>query len=314
MKALFLLLVFTGCFAVAGAILLVVGQLKSQSDSKEAETEPDPGTTLLVDESLSTISVWANILQRFDFVQLMRRQIAEAGLDWSPGRLTLAMLLSGALGLALISRLTWMPEWAAVVAGCGLTALPWLLVLRVRTRRFTRFQEHFPDSLDSMARAMRAGHPLSTALIIVATEAEEPVAGELRRTGREVSLGAPWDRALANLSVRVPLSDVALFVAAVQLQVRSGGKLNEMLSKLAEDMRETVALRGEVRAVAAHGKLTAAILTALPFVIATSMMVVNPSYMAILFTHPWGKHMIFASLGCLVAAHFVINRLVTIRV
>ncbi len=314
MKALFLLLVFTGCFAVAGAILLVVGQLKSQNDSKEADAEPDPGPTLLVDESLSTISVWANILQRFDFIQLMRRQISEAGLDWSPGRLTLAMLLSGTLAMALISRLTWIPGWAAVIAGSALMVMPWLLVLRVRTRRFTRFQEAFPDSLDSMARAMRAGHPLAAALIIVATEAEEPVAGELRRTGREVSLGAPWDRALANLSVRVPLSDVALFVAAVQLQVRSGGKLNEMLSKLAEDMRETVALRGEVRAVAAHGKLTAAILTALPFVIAASMMLVNPSYMAVLFTHPWGKHMIFASLGCLVAAHFVINRLVTIRV
>ena len=314
MTTLFLLLVFTGCFAVAGALLLVAGQFRAREEGDEHEAAPDPGAALLVDDSVSTISLWAWILERFDFVRLMRRRLAEAGLDWSPGRLTLAMLLSGALAMAIVSRLAWIPLWAALVAGSALMATPWLLVLHVRARRFRRFQEHFPDALDSLARAMRAGHPLSAGFTIIAAEAEEPVASELRRTAREVSLGAAWDRALENLAVRMPLADVSLFVAAVQLQVRTGGKLSEMLGKLAEDMRETAALRGEVRAVAAHGKLTGSILTALPFVIAATMMAVNPSYMAILFTHPWGKHLIFASLGCLVAAHFVIRKMIAIRV
>jgi tight adherence protein B len=148
---------------------------------------------------------------------------------------------------------------------------------------------------------------------LVANEAEEPVAGELRRTVAEVSLGVSWDRALAHFAERVPVADVALFAAAVQLQVRSGGKLGDALGKLSEDMRETVALRGEVNAVAAHGKLTGAILTAMPFAIALMMMVVNPQYMATLFHYRWGKDLIWAALTFLVLGHLVIRRIVTVK-
>ena len=105
-----------------------------------------------------------------------------------------------------------------------------------------------------------------------------------------------------------------MFAAAVQLQNRSGGKLNEVLSGLAENMREAVALKGEVRALAAHGKLTGAVLTVLPIVIAIVMTMVNPSYLLILIHHPDGKYLIGAAIGCLVLAHFVIRRVVDIKI
>jgi tight adherence protein B len=312
MTAVFLVFIFVCCFAAFGAALLIVSQLRAQHRMRQE----DPGSAdsdLFRDDALSTISAWASILKRFDFAGLLRRRLEEAGLNWSPGRLTLLMLLCGAVSMAILARLSWVPLWAALLAGAAITAFPYTMVLRLRARRFLRFQENFPDALDSLARAMRAGHALTTAMDLVANEAEEPVAGELRRTVAEVSLGVSWDRALAHFAERMPVADVTLFAAAVQLQVRSGGKLGDALGKLSEDMRETVALRGEVNAVAAHGKLTGAILTAMPFAIALMMMVVNPSYMATLFHYRWGKDLIWAALTFLVLGHLVIRRIVTVK-
>ncbi len=112
----------------------------------------------------------------------------------------------------------------------------------------------------------------------------------------------------------MPLLEVSMFASAVQLQNRTGGKLNEVLGTLAENMRESVALKGEVRALAAHGKLTGAVLTVLPIAIAAVMMVVNPSYLSILIHHPYGKYLIAAAVACLVLAHFVIRRIVDIKI
>jgi tight adherence protein B len=130
----------------------------------------------------------------------------------------------------------------------------------------------------------------------------------------EGNFGTSWEQALGNLSDRVPLLEVSMFAAAVQMQTRTGGKLNEVLAKLAENMREAIALKGEVRALAAHGKMTGMVLTVLPIVIAGIMMVVNPSYLGILIANPYGKYLISAAIICLVLAHFVIRRIVDIKV
>ena len=104
-----------------------------------------------------------------------------------------------------------------------------------------------------------------------------------------------------------------MFVQAVQLQNRTGGKLNEVLAKMAENMREATALKGEVRALAAHGKLTGTVLTILPLGIACVMAMVNPSYLAVLVYHPYGKFLISGAILCLLAAHFIIRRIVDIK-
>jgi tight adherence protein B len=129
----------------------------------------------------------------------------------------------------------------------------------------------------------------------------------------EGNLGTSWDQALSNLAERMPLLEVSMFASAIQLTTRTGGKLNEVLAKIAEDMRDATALKGEVRSLAAHGKLTGAVLTLLPLVITGIMMVVNPSYMAVLYYHPYGKFLIGAAIVCLVLAHFVIRRIVDIK-
>ena len=138
---------------------------------------------------------------------------------------------------------------------------PYGYVLHLRNERFMKFRENFPDALgSSRARAPRRvsalrGHgndrQRNCALCFV----------EIRRTSAEANLGSGWPHALENLGRRIPLLEVNLFIAAVQLHARTGGKLSDVMSGLAENMRESNALQGEVRALAAHGKLTGLILT-----------------------------------------------------
>ena len=105
-----------------------------------------------------------------------------------------------------------------------------------------------------------------------------------------------------------------MFISAVQLHARTGGKLSEVMSNMAENMREALSLQGEVRSLAAYGKLTGLVLTILPIGIAIMMTFVSPGYMQVLFHHPWGKDLIAASVLCLLLAHFVISRIVDIEV
>ena len=156
-------------------------------------------------------------------------------------------------------------------------------------KRFQKFRENFPDVLDSLSRALRAGYPLSASMDMIAAETVPPVSTEMRKTSAEANLGVGWPRALENLGKRVPLLEVNLFISAVQLHARTGGKLSEVMSQLAENMRESLALQGEVRSLAAHGKLTGLILTILPIGIAIMMMYVSPGYMQVLYQPSLGK-------------------------
>lgn len=311
------ILVFATTF-LAAALAVLVAWFVMQRSRSQTLPEPDvsgvPGSGVLKDESISTISPWAWLLQRSDLVAILRRNLAQAELNWSVGRVTLLMLLSGAVTLAVLMREDWMPGWGAAAVAVGVALLPYSYILRRKAKRFRKFEEGFPDALDSLARAMRAGHPFASAMQVVAGESEPPVSTELKQVAAEGNFGTSWEHALHGLAERMPLLEVNLFMAAVQMQNRTGGKLGEVLAKLSETMRESVSLKGEVRALAAHGKLTGAVLTILPLVIVGMMLVVNPAYIMTLFTTPYGKYLVAAALACLVLAHIVIRKIVDIKV
>lgn len=317
MLALSSILVFVTTFvAVALAVLIAfftLQRLRAEASAEDVE-EMLTAPTLLRANSLSTIGIWSKVLERFDFMEMLGRQLQQANMNWSVGRFTMLMLLAGTVTLAALSGVEAIPFWGSFLIATAVTFLPYLYVLNRRQKRFQRFEEHFPDALDSVARALRSGHPFASAMEIVAAEAEEPVASELRQATVEGNLGTSWEAALANLCARIPLLEVSLFASAVQLQARTGGKLNEVLGKIAENMRESVALKGEVRALAAHGRMTGIVLSLLPLFIAGMMMVVSPGYLVILVTAPQGKYLIAAATVCLILAHFIIQRLVDIRI
>lgn len=316
LSALFFFAITFLLTAIAVVAAWMVMRKTSAEQSEEILREnaalgDEPG--LLRTDQFSTITPWEQVLRQFDFAETLQSRIDQADLDWSVGRLTSMMLLAAAVAAAVFWNLSFIPSWAAPLLGAAVGWLPYAYVLRVRGRRFRKFQEAFPDALDAIARCLRAGYPFAAAMDMIAAESQGVVAGELRRTVAEASLGMAWSQALENLGRRMPLLEVNLFAAAVQLHSRTGGRLSEAMAQLAETMRETAAFQGEVRALAAHGKLTGLVLTLLPIVIAGIMLAVNPSYMQTLVEHPAGKQLIFAAAGCLVLAHFVIRRIVDIR-
>jgi tight adherence protein B len=288
------------------------GSGESQSEHREQLGFKIEPSFLLQHDRLSSITFWDAVLAHFDFGALLQSRLDQADLRWSVGRITSMMLLVGVIVLAVLMRLA--PWWAAVLGAASAAMAPYGYVLRLRTKRFQKFREHFPDALDSLARALRAGYPLSAGMEMIASETAPPVSGEIRRTSAEANLGRGWPQALDHLGKRIPLLEVNLFIAAVQLHARTGGKLSEVMSGLAENMREANSLQGEVRALAAYGKLTGLILTILPIGIALMMLFVSPGYMQVLFNHPIGKNLIAIAVGCLILAHFVIRKIVNIQV
>jgi tight adherence protein B len=312
MLILSILAFFAAIFLLA-AITVAVAWMGFVKQTGEAEAAQDDGSsTLFRDDRLSSLNFWDSLLARFDFIEILKARMAQAELEWSVGRVTALMLLCGAIVGFLLLRI--LPVWGALAGAVGFAFLPYGYILRAREKRFRAFREAFPDVLDSMARALRAGYALPAAVDMVASDAPEPISTELKKAAAEANLGMGWARALENLARRVPVLEVNIFISAVVLHSRTGGKLGEVLSGVAENMREAISLQGEVRALAAHGKLTGVILTALPLVIALMMMFFSPGYMQTLYYHPWGKTLIAGAIGCLVLAQVVIRKIVDIKI
>jgi tight adherence protein B len=311
--AFFLAIFLLASISVTVAWMAFLKTTAEESDAARRDREAgDEDSRLFRSERLSTLNFWDSLLARFDFIELLKDRIAQAGLEWSVGRVTLAMLLSGTVALAVL--LKFVAVWAALMGAALVAFIPYGYILHRRKKRFHKFAEHFPDVLDSLSRALRAGYPLSAAMEMISAETLPPVSTEMRKTSAEANLGMGWPQALEDLGRRVPLLEVNLFIAAVQLHSRTGGKLSEVLSGLAENMREAFALQGEVRSMAAHGKLTGVILTILPIGIAIMMLIVSPGYMQVLFNHPYGKNLIIAAVVCLVLAQLIIRKIVDIKV
>ncbi len=314
--SILLTLIFAATFTLvvvglyAAATWFRVG-IPSQGESVMAG---DDSPLLLRTENISSIAFWAELLERFTFAKSLRLLMSEAGLSWSVGRFTMMMLLAGASMVVILSRLHWLPTVAIAMGGVVAMLSPFFYVNTKRTKRFEQFELNFPDALDSLGRAMRAGHALAAGMEMVAHEAAQPVGGEFRRVVEEWKLGRSWDQALQHLSERVPLVSVSLFVAAIRMQSRTGGKLHEVLARVSDGLRDSTSLDGEIRAIGAHGKLTGLVLTAVPIVIVVMLQWTSPGYLDVLTDHPIGKYLIIAAICFLVAAHFVIRKILDIKI
>ena len=317
MTAIPALLVFFGVFIIASLAVVAAAFWQNRKTPGPAATPPsttDEIPLLLREETLSTITFWERLLKRFDVFETLQTHISEAGLRWSVGRVTATMMLSGTLAAAFITEFPAIPAGTSILVFlCG-ASIPYLVISSKRKSRFQKLEDQFPDALDSLTRALRAGHALAGGIEMLATEAPQPIGGEFRRTIEEYKLGMSWNRALLGLAERIPLLEVRLFVAAVLLQSRTGGKLTEVLEKLADTVRDSISLRGDVKAISAHGRLTGLILTLLPVGIAGTMYYSSPAYLEVLTKHPSGPFLIEAAICCLLLGHFVIKRIVTVKV
>jgi tight adherence protein B len=241
--------------------------------------------------------------------------IEGAGGKSTPGRIQkqCAMAALLASGSVLCSGLEWTAA-LAVPAAVAAALFPILRLRRAARLRLAKFESQFPSALEFIARSMRAGHAFSISLEMLHHEFDQPLSGEFRRVFEEQNLGMQLDAALARLGNRVHLVDVQFFVTAVVLQRRTGGNLTEILDTLAEVIRERYKPKGKVKAVSAHGRMTAKALSSIPIVVGAMMFFVNKEYTTFFFHTVTGREMLAASVALQILAYVVINKIATIEV
>ena len=193
-------------------------------------------------------------------------------------------------------------------------AAPFIFLRAKRTRRLRAFEEAFPEALDLIARALKAGHAFVTGLKMVADEMPEPIGPEFRKTFDEQNFGLPLKDALANLTVRIPLIDVRFFATAVLIQRETGGNLSEILENLAHVVRERFKILRQVRVYTAHGRLTGYVLLALPVFLVIVLSFINPEHMQLLFRERIGHMLLGATVVMQTIGFFWIRQVVKIEV
>ena len=320
-----ILVAFLVFVAVALAVFAVASLLDQRSAQarlikerlatvqKAPERGPDEELALLRDEQLSRIPALDNLLRRSDRVSAIQKMLAQAGLEARAGNFLMLCVLTGILTgiITLVFSKQAEIAWVAMMVGF---LLPYSYASYRRSKRFEKFEELFPEAIDTLARAVRAGHAFTTALEMITNETAEPVGSEFRKLYEEQKFGMPVRDALMNLTERMPLVDVKFFVTAVMLQRETGGNLAEILDNLSYVIRERFKIQRQVRVYTAQGRLTMGLLMGMPPIIVTVMMLLNPAFIKPLFSDPIGHTLLVAGITLQTVGYFVIRKIIKIQV
>ena len=260
----------------------------------EARRPGDLSVQLLRDEMLSGVPALNRMMLGWSWPRKFQDLVAQAGMATRPGKI---LLTSGVLAVGgfVLTGLVFNHFPVPLLAGLLIGAIPIANVVMKRRKRLQKFEENFPEAIDLLNRSIRAGHPFTTGLGMIATESPEPIAGEFRTTFEEQNFGLPLRDVLQNLSERVPLIDVRFFVTALLIQKETGGNLSEILENLSHVIRDRFRIFREVRVKSAQGRLTAVILIAMPPALILGMRMINPSYLDILFEDRIGFWMLWGA-------------------
>ncbi len=280
---------------------------------KAPEREPNEELALLRDEQFSKIPALDTLLRRSARVSAIQEALTQAGMKYRAGNFLVLCVLVGLL--CAFAAMVWSRNpaitWAALILGAF---LPYSFVSYRRQKRFEKIEELFPEAIDTVARAVRAGHAFTTALEMISNEVSEPLASEFRKLYEEQKFGMPVRDALMNLTERVPLVDVKFFVTAVMLQRETGGNLAEILDNLSYVIRERFKIQRQVRVHTAQGRLTMALLMGMPPAVVTILWIFSPEFVRPLFNDPIGHTLLVASIALQTIGYFVIRKIIKIQV
>ena len=226
----------------------------------------------------------------------------------------LMMATASAVLMALVAGIITRAPLGLPLGGALGFAIPFLVFKVKRTRRLRTFEEQFPEALDLIARALKAGHAFATGLKMAADELPEPVGPEFRKTFDEQNFGLPMKDALDNLAHRIPILDVRFFVTAVLIQRETGGNLAEILENLGFVVRERFKILRQVRVYTAHGRFTGYVLLALPAVLGIALSFINPEHMNMLFRERMGQMLLGIALVMQTIGFLWIKQVIKIEV
>jgi tight adherence protein B len=268
---------------------------------------------LIRDEMYSSVPMLHRLLMQVAWSNRLQDYINQSGLKWRPGKV---VLMSAVLTLATFVVFTQFYHLllVALLMSVAAASIPMGFIAFKRNRRLRKFEQGFPETLDLLGRAVRAGHAFTTGLEMVSKESPEPVASEFRTTFEEQNFGLPLRDALTNMAERVPSVDVRFFVTALLVQKETGGNLAEILNELSRVIRERFKIYREVSVKTAQGRLTAVILISLPVAMLLLLQIMNPTYMAILFNDPLGPTILTVVAFMQVVGALILWKIVHIQV
>ena len=239
---------------------------------------------------------WVDRYLRDNKVALkLQLMLEQAKVGWTVGRFffysACAMLVGAVVGN------WWLPVgFIGWIPGLVLGVAPLCWIMYKRSQRFRRFNELLPDAIDLISRSLRAGHALPSALVTVGEELAEPLGPEFQHCADEMSYGLPFREAMHNMMRRFPLQDLNFLVSAILVQRETGGNLAELLDKAAAVLRARITLQQKVRVHTAQGRMTGAILIAMPFVAFVLLNLIKPGYTAPLFETDAGHKLVIGTL------------------
>jgi tight adherence protein B len=288
-------------------------RLAALQQTSMTEADEDTERLIMRQELMSRIPAIDRLLLRLRWVTKLQLSIEQAGIKMPVASLVLMSLGIGLAGL-LLGLLLPVPLPMVVMLAAAAAAAPFAVVALKRKQRFAKFAELFPDAVDLLSRAVRAGHAFTTGFALIGSEMPEPVAGEFRTVYSQQNLGLPLDDTLRNLTLRIPLTDVRIFVSALLIQRESGGNLAEILDNLSYVIRERFRILRQVDILSAEGRISMWVLMGAPIVGAVLLFLINPDYMGRLFSDPWGRIALGTAAGMQFIGYLIIRKIVRIEV
>ncbi len=305
---------YMGAARIPGMMLQRRLESRLQEISEAPEQRPEGSSKLLLKtEKAGPLPAIDRLVGGTAQGSALSRWLEQTGVRTTVSAVLLVAIASAVL-VGMVVAIAVRASWGLPVGSLLGLALPFVVLNYKRGKRLRVFEEAFPEALDLIARALKAGHAFATGLKMVADEMEEPVGPEFRKTFDEQNFGLPLKDALDNLTHRVPIIDVRFFATAVLIQRETGGNLSEILENLAHVVRERFKILRQVRVYTAHGRMTGYVLLALPAVLCIALAFINPDHMNLLFRERMGQMLLLSAIVMQVIGYLWIRQVVKIEV
>ncbi len=319
--AVFILLVFLAVFLLMqGTVVPVFGEaaktrrrLQARLRGLTENSVHGEVANLMREKYMRRLSPAERWLERLPGMAWLARLIEQSGSDKPAYRVVATSLLLAAVGLFAGWSLTrlW---YVSAGTGAGAFAVPYILLMLRRGKLIARFEEQFPEALDVMRRALKAGHPFIQSLKLVADDMDPPISREFETVFTEINYGNDVRQAMLGLLQRVPTLSVMALVTAVLVQKETGGNLAETLERITAVIRGRFKLHRRIKTLSAEGRLSAWILALVPLVLFGVISITTPEYLPTLVKHPQGPKLITAATVMGVIGILWIRRIIRIRV
>jgi tight adherence protein B len=244
----------------------------------------------------------------------LNRLVLQSGLTIGMTRLVVVVIIAAVVAFVATWVLRDSIIEAIVVALFSGTVLPIFVLKMLRSRRQKKFAAQFPDALDIIVRSLRAGHPVPIAIAMVGREMPDPIGSEFGIVSDEITYGADLEDAMRNLYARIGSDDLPLFVTAVAIQGSTGGNLGEILENLSGVIRQRFKMRRKIRALAAEGRASAMILSALPIGMFVVIQFIAPDFYSSVWSEQLTKIMLFGAAGWMLVGNLIMFKMVNFKI